>query len=111
MALPLQMAREGAQGRQLAHQRTALHRLQAPGGQEGADVEGLEPQDRRDARRLAEMAGQEGRNCRRSRPYASTVLAESRRSLAREASHCIASRRVSAAPGKNEIQGIVRIVA
>ena len=58
VTLPLEMAREGAQGRELAHQGAALHEGHAPRREEGADVEGLEGEDRRHVRRSAEMAGQ-----------------------------------------------------
>ena len=60
MAFPLQVPGEGAERRELAHERAASHRLHAPRRQKRPDIEGLETQDALDARRLAEMACEKG---------------------------------------------------
>ena len=60
VALALEVAREGAQRRELAHERAALDVVHAARREECADVERLQADDRPHRRRLAEMAGQEG---------------------------------------------------
>ena len=59
-ALAVEVARKGAQARELAHQGAALHALAAPRRHEGAHVQRLQPHEVADRRRLAEMDRQEG---------------------------------------------------
>jgi hypothetical protein len=54
------MARKGAQRRELAHERTALHPLGAARGEKRPDVEGFEADEVASGRRAAEMHGQKG---------------------------------------------------
>jgi hypothetical protein len=54
----LEVTGERTQGRQLAHERTALHLLHAPRGQERAHVERFQSNDGADARRFAQVGGQ-----------------------------------------------------
>ena len=111
MTLPFQMAREGAQRRELAHERAALSRASMRrAGEEGADVERLEAENRLDppAARRDDRSGRPGTAAGRGhRPRRSLATAgvpwRARRAIA------VASRRVSGAPGSDEVEGRSRV--